>query len=142
MIFFRRAIKRNLFPWVLLLSVALLCAQGVKLHVHSIDHAHNQQYGHITIDAAAEHSHRSELHLSHDVSHVDHHDEVVSELDVSPDGLLKKVSSKVVMLVLLATLLSLFLFGFFQQILQRYRDGDAILPWRYLFSPPLRAPPL
>ncbi|MEN8180010.1 MAG: hypothetical protein ABFS39_15520 [Pseudomonadota bacterium] len=141
MIFFRQTTKRTSFLWALLLSVALLCAQGVKLHVHSIDHDHDQRHGHMTTEAA-EHSHLSEAHLSSDVSHGDHHDEVVSELDASPDGLLKKVSSNVFMLALLATVFSLLLLGFYQHAFHRRSDNDAILPWRYLLSPPSRAPPL
>lgn len=121
--------------------MALLCAQSVKLHVHNFDHDHDQRHGHITA-GAAEHSHLSEAHLSTDVSHGDHHDEVVSELDASPDGLLKKASSNVVVLALLATLFTLLLPGFYQQIFHRRRDKGAILPRRYHLFPPLRAPPL
>jgi hypothetical protein len=142
MTFFRQTTKRTLFLWALLLSIALLCAQGVKLHVHSIDHDHDRQHSHIAAEAVAEHSHLSEAHLSSDVSHGDHHDEVVSELDVSPDGLLKKASSNVVVLALLAAVFTLLLPGLYQQIFHRRRDKDAILPWRYLLSPPPRAPPL
>jgi len=141
MILFRQTKKRTLFLWTLLLSVALLCAQGVKLHVHSIDHDHDRQHSHITAEAVTEHSHLSEVHLSSNISHGDHHDEVVSEHDASPNGLLKKASSNVVMLALLATVLSLLFPGFYQQTFHRRRDKDAILPWRYLLSPPPRAPP-
>lgn len=140
MILFRQTKKRNLFLWALLLSIALLCAQGVKLHVHSLDH--DQQHSHIATEAAAEHSHLSEAHLSTDVSHSDHHDEVVSELDVSSHGLLKKVSSSVLTLALLVTMFALLLPAFYRQTFHRRRDIDTILPWRYHLSPPLRAPPL
>lgn len=137
MIFFRQTKKRTLFLWTLFLSMTLLCAQGVKLHVHSLDHNH----GHIAAEAAAEHSHLSEAHLSTDVSHGDHHDEVVSELDVSSYGLLKKASSNALTLALLVTLFALLLPAFNQQPFHHRRDRDAILPWQYHLSPPLRAPP-
>lgn len=142
MIFFRQATKSTSLLWALLLSVTLLCAQGVKLHVHGIDHNYDQQHSHIAVEAVAEHSHLSEAHLSSDVSHGDQHDEVVSELDASPDGLLKKVSSNLFMLALLASVFSLLFPGFYQQAIHRRSDNDAILPWRYLLSPPPRAPPL
>lgn len=144
MILLRQMKKRTLFLWVFLLSTALLCAQGVKLHVHSFgqEHDHDQQYSHIAAEAVAEHSHLSEAHLSTDISHGDHHDEVVSELDASPDGLLKKVSSNILTLALLATVFILLLPTFYQQTFHRRRDKNSFLPWRYLFSPPLRAPPL
>ena len=138
MIFFRQTKKRTLFLWALFLSVALLCAQGVKLHVHSLDH--DQQHSHIA--AEAEHSHLSEAHLSTDISHGDHHDEVVSELDVTASGLLKKVSSNSLTLALLVTVFAFLLPAFYQQTFHRRRDKDALLPWRYHLSPPLRAPPL
>ena len=144
MILFRQIKKPTLYLWTLLLSVALLCAQGVRLHVHSSgqEHEHDLQHSHIAIEVIAKHSHLSEIHLSTDTSHIDHHDEVLSEIDTSPDGFLKKVSSNILTLALLVTLFTLLLVGFNQQILLRYQDKDAIFTWRYLFSPPLRAPPL
>jgi len=140
MITLRHMKKPTLYVWAFLLSVALLCAQSVKLHVHNfVDH--DQQDNHITTELVTPHSHLSELHLSVDVSHIDHHDEVLLELDASPDGLLKKLGNNILTLALLASLFSLLLVGFYQQILRRYRDNEAIIPWRYHFSPPLRAPP-
>lgn len=122
--------------------MSLLCAQGVKLHVHSLDHDHNQQHSHIASEAVAEHLHLSDAHLSTDVSHGDHHDKVVAELDASPYGLLKKVSNSVLTLALFATFFVFFLSGFYQQTFRHRRDKSIILPWRYRLSPPLRAPPL
>lgn len=145
---FRQTKTRTLFLWVLLLSLALLCAQGVKLHVHELghghghDHKHDLQHSHIDPGFAAEHSHLSEAHLSTDISHGDHHDELVSELDASPDGLLKKVSTSILALALFATVLTLLFPGFYQLIFLRHRDKGVILSWQYLLSPPLRAPPL
>lgn len=140
MILFLQPKKRTLFLWTLFLSIALLCAQGVKLHVHSLDHDHDQQHSHIT--AKAKHSHLSEAHLATDISHGDHHDEVVLELDVSSSGLLKKVSSNSLTLALLVTVFALLFSAFYQQTLHRRHNKYAILPWRYHLSPPLRAPPL
>ncbi|NOX43621.1 MAG: hypothetical protein GXP19_07805 [Gammaproteobacteria bacterium] len=139
--------KRTLFLWTLLLSMVLLCAQGVKLHVHSLDHDYDQTHSHIAAEAAAKHSHLSEAHLSTDISHGDHHDEMVSEVDVSPygllkKGLLKKVSTSALTLALLATVVILLFAGFYQQIYHRRRAKDFIFRWRYLLFPPLRAPPL
>lgn len=140
--FFRETKKRTLYLWTILLSLALLCAQGVKLHTHDLDHNHDQQHGHTPSEAAVEHSHLSEAHLSTDVSHDDHHDEMTSELDANPNGLLKKVSNSVLTLALLATVFILLFPGFYQQIFHRRRGKAIFIPWRYLLSPPLRAPPL
>lgn len=140
MIFPRQITNLTPLLWALLLSMALLCAQGVQLHLHSIDH--DQRHSHITIEAAAEHSHLSGAHLSSDISHGEHHNGVISELDASPSGLLKKVSSNIVMQALPATALSLLYPGFYLQTFYRHRDEETTLPWRYLLSPPPRAPPL
>ncbi len=129
MILFRQTQKQTLFLWTLLLSVALLCAQGVKLHVHNLDHDHDQQHSHIAAETIAEHSHLSEVHLSTDISHGDNHDEVLSELDVSAYGLLKKVSNSVLTLALLVSVFALLLPAFYRQTFHRRRDKDAILPW-------------
>lgn len=140
MIFFRQMKKPTLYLWTLLLSVVLLCAQGVKLHVHSFDH--DQQHSHIAAEDVATHSHLSEFHLSTDIAHIDHHGELVPEFDASPDCFLKKVSSNVLTLALLVTLFAFLLAGFYQRTFLRYRARDTIIFWRYLLSPPLRAPPL
>jgi len=125
-----------------LLSIALLCAQGITLHVHNLGHEHDQQHDHLAAELAVKHSHLSETHLSTDASHGDHHAEVVSEFGASPDGLLKKISYNVLTLALLATVLALLFPSFYQLIFPRRRDIGVIFAWQYRLSPPLRAPPL
>ncbi len=139
---FRKMKKRTLYLWAILLSIAVFCAQGVKLHVHSLDHDHEQQQSHISSLGVAEHSDMSVAHLSTDISHIDHHNEAVSEIDASPDGLLKMGASNIPEMALLATIFTSLLLGFYQQTFHRRRDKDAITRRRYHFSPPLRAPPL
>jgi len=126
--------------WVLLLSVALLCAQGVTLHVHSLGHDH--QHAHTASGIPAGLSSLSAPHLSSDLSHAGYHNEIDSERDASPDVLLKKVFGSMLMLALLALVLALLFPGFYQQSFHRHRDRGVVFSWRYLFSPPLRAPPL
>jgi len=138
--FFRQTKKRTLFLWTLLLSIALLSAQGIKLHVHSLDH--NQEYDHISIESLVDHSKISKVHLSTDVTHEDHHDGITSELDVSYYGFMKKVSNSVLTLVFFFILFTLFFISSYRQIFYRRRNNIAMLPWRYINSPPLRAPPL
>ena len=144
MIHFSPMKQRTLILWTLLLSLALICTQGVKLHVHNLDHDHDhdQRHSHTTVDAASEHSHLSKAHLSIDITHSDHHDETVSELDNSSYGLLKKVFNNVLTLAILVTVFSLLLPSFCQQTFLYRRDKKTNRSWRYLFSPPLRAPPL
>lgn len=125
-----------------MLSIALLCAQGVKLHVHDLDHGHDQQHAHTPAEGTAEHSHLSTAHLSSDISHTDHHDEIASEVDASQDGLLVKISNSIFLLAILAYAFIVFLPGFYRFTFSRRRENNTNIPWRYHISPPLRAPPL
>ena len=64
---FRKTKPRSLLLWILLLSIALLCAQSVTLHVHGLDHGSdhelNQLHDNIAPELMSEHSHLSETHL-------------------------------------------------------------------------------
>lgn len=144
MTYLQRLRKLNSTLWVLLLSVALACVQSVKLHVHTIDHENHQQQNSIStqVDSAAQHSHLSDAHLATNTSHGDHHDEFISELDVSPDGFLKKLSSNIFILALIATIVMLLLQAIGSQLCRRRDNNHATVTSRYLLSPPLRAPPL
>ncbi len=147
---FRKIKKETLFPWAILLSMAILCAQCVKLHVHDTNHDFGQQHGPLTAndvegEAVGEvegHSHLTVAHLSADTSHADHHDEVLSEVDASPDVFLNKVANNIPVLALLAGILILCLLAIYRYPIHRRRHNDALSFWRYYHSPPLRAPPL
>ena len=140
MIFVRDIQKRTLILWVLLLSIALLCAQGTKLHVHSFAHDHEPHQS-IAPELATEHLHQSSIHLTTDISHADHHDEVVTEQDANPQALLKKVSGYGPMLAIFIIAFAFLLHSFNVIKLYYRRDTDLILTRRYILSPPLRAPP-
>jgi hypothetical protein len=138
---FREMNNAKLFAWIVLLSMGLLCAQNVKIHSHNLDHNHFQEHGHHSIETTAEHSHLAKAHLSTDISHADHHDEVVSETDASPNALLKNISSQGLVIALLIAVLTLLFPRPYQYLSYRRRDDDTYLPRRYLHSPTLRAPP-
>ena len=128
--------------WSLLLSLSLLCGQGIKLHVHNLDHGHDEYIGHAhAADQASDRSRLSKAHYAHDRSHDDHHNGVVSEVDVTPDGVLKNLSGNTLTLALFALLFTLLLSAPSLQVVHRYRESKPILYGRYLLSPPLRAPP-
>jgi hypothetical protein len=135
--FFRRTHRRTLLLWSLLLSLSLLCGQGIKLHVHNLDHDESIVHTH----AASDHSRLSRAHYARDTSHSEHHDVVVSDVDVTPDGVWKKLSSNTLTLALLTLLFMLVLSVPSRQWVHRYRESKSILFRRYLLSPPLRAPP-
>lgn len=146
---FRKTKKSTLYLWVILLSVALLCAQGVKLHVHNLDHDHEHIHGHenVSVDGenihnVNEHTHLSIAHLSTDISHVDHHDEVLAESDACPECLLNKITGKVPFMALLAVLFTLVLSGLYRYTFSRRIDDEKPGSFRrYHLTPVLRAPP-
>ena len=150
MIIFNQITKPALYLLTLILSVAIVCAQGVRLHVHSLDQDHNhelQQQSHTTTETLKQftqqqHSHPEKIHPASDISHSDHHDQVISELDVSPDAFLTKIISNILILAILSSIFTFLPVNFYQQLLQRYRKETVIISQRFLFSPPLRAPPL
>ena len=140
MSFFCQINRRTLLLLSLLLSLVLLCAQGVKLHVHNLDQGHDNHHSH-AIDEVGDHDHLSKAHFTYDASHDGYHDDVVSEIDISPDGLLKSVNSHVFMIALFAFFFTLITFISSRQLIQRCRESKLILHRQYVLSPPLRAPP-
>lgn len=142
MILSRQTKQRTLFLWTLLLSMALLCAQDLKLHIHILGNDHNLLLSHTTPDTTTEHSHLSKAHLTTDTSHGEHHNETPTELDLKPYSLLKKVASNLPTLAFLASVFILFFPVFYRQAFNRRRDKDILPLWQPHFSPPLRAPPL
>ncbi|NOY70832.1 MAG: hypothetical protein GXP14_00395 [Gammaproteobacteria bacterium] len=139
--FFRQMNKKTLLLWSLLLSLSLLCAQSVKLHVHNLDHEHNefQSHSHDT-DEVQDHTHLSKAHFVHDTSHGNQHDGV-SEIDISPDGLLNKASSSLVVIALFIFFFTLARFVSLPTFVQLFRKNKLIIQEHYVLSPPLRAPP-
>ena len=142
--FFRQTNKRILLLWSVLLALMLLCAQGVKLHAHDLGHGdeHHSSDGHIhAIEATGDHGYLSKVHFAHDTSHSEHHDDVVSEIDISPDGLLKNTNNSVFAIMLFALFFILMVLISSRQLIQRCRESQLILRSCQIFSPPLRAPP-
>ncbi len=140
--FFRRINRRRLLQWSLLLSLLLLCSQGATLHVHNLDHGHDGHLQHThTTDEGGAHTRLSKAHYAHDRSHAEYHDNIVSEVEVAPEGVLKSLSSKILTLALLAILFTLLLPAPSRQLPHRRRESRLTLHRHHLLSPPLRAPP-
>jgi len=139
---FRQMKKSTLLIWIVLLAIAIFCAQGMKLHVHSFGHDHKQQLSSISPEVVTEHSHLSDIHLTTDLSHAEHHDEVVSEQNASPQALLKQISNDGSMLAIFVIAFILILYGAYVITWYRRFDINIAISLRYILSPPLRAPPL
>lgn len=131
--------KKVLWLWTILLSIVLLFGQSANLHVHDVDHSHNQHQGYNLAAGHGEHLNVSGAHLSIDNSHADHHVSNAVEIDTSPMALLNDSSGTVLVLALLITLLVFFFPSYNQLSPHRH---FASFSRRYLLSPPLRAPPL
>ena len=135
----RKTKKSTLYLWVILLSVALLGSQGLKMHVHDIGHDHHSHSDQITM---VEHSHVSIAHLSLDDSHGNHHDKVIYESDACPECLLTKVFNIIPLTGLISLLFILLLFGSSRYTTIRQGNEHNIQTrWQH-FTPLLRAPPL
>ncbi len=143
--FFRRINRQWQLLWSVLLCLLLLSPQGAALHAHPLDHGHGESVAHAhhhAGDGAGDHTHLSRAHYAHDSSHDDFHDDVVSDIDVTPDGILKNLSGSTLVLALFVLFLLLPLSLPLLRVVQRPGEGKPSLPGRYVLSPPLRAPPL
>ena len=135
---YRPQIDRLAPMWVVILSLMLLWSQGVRLHVHSYAHEHER------LSASDRHcalDHGSEVHLAIAAQDAEHHADVMSELDISPEGIPAHAGVQLFVWGLLTILI------LFEPLI---RKGLVIprhtihwrLPWRFhVLSPPLRAPP-
>ncbi|SHJ04208.1 hypothetical protein SAMN05519226_1388 [Cycloclasticus pugetii] len=66
MFFFHKTNKRTQLLWLVFLSIALLCSQGMKLRLHGIDKPH---HAHQSIPAEHEHITLSNLDSLNALSH-------------------------------------------------------------------------
>ena len=139
--FLRKTTKSTQCLWVVLLSLALLCAQGVKLHVHSLGHDHHNHHDHEDSLLAGDHTHVSTAHLSLDDSHGKYHDQVIYESKACPDCLLTKIFNNVPLTALLSVLFMLLLIGVYRRTDELRRDDNIIFTHCFHLIPPLRAPP-
>lgn len=140
--FFRQINKRTLLLLSILFSLSLLCAQGVTLHIHNLDHDNNDHSGQIhAMDKAGDHRHLSRAHFVHDTSHRDHHDSVISEVDISPDGVWQKAKINIFAIALVVFFFTLVMFVSSRRPVRRFRESIPVLRGYYILSPPLRAPP-
>lgn len=129
--------------WSILLILSLLCAQGVTLHIHSLGHEHTELHSLLTpnVNETNDHPYLSKAHFSHDTSHEAYHDEVISEIDISPDGLLNKANSSLVVIALFIFFFTLARLVSSANFVQPFRKKKWIIQEHYVLSPPLRAPP-
>jgi len=140
--FFRLINKRTLLLWSILLSLSLLCAQDIGLHVHNVDHGHDKHQGHVHVaNEADDHAHMSVAHFAQDTTHNEHHDGLAAEVDVSPEGMLKNINIYVFAIALITFFFIFEIFFSSQQLVYFRKENRLIFHSYYSLSPPSRAPP-
>lgn len=140
--FFQKKNNSTQLLWMAFLSIALMCSQGMKFHLHGLDHGDDDLHrAHQSVAVEHEHMTLSNLHSLNDLSHVDHHHEIVFEIDASKNVLLKNIAGKVPALALLVSIFPLLLTVFIRDISFRSPRSDVEAYWSHHLSPPLRAPP-
>ena len=133
--------KSTLLLWAVLLSVTLLCTQHLQFHIHSLDHEPYQHHDDL-LSNNGDHSHVATKHLSIDASHQDHHDEVMLEMDASPDSIAKPTSVQIPSIDLLILYILLFALGVCRSLGYKTRPfAEGLLQRHFYLIPQLRAPP-
>ena len=138
--YFRQKNKQTLMIWSLLLSFSLLCAQEMSLHTHDLEHVNEQSHLY-AMENGNDHKQLNAAHFSHDTSHDDHHDSEISEVDISPVGVLKNTKTHIFALALIVFVFMLVIFSASRQLIISRRKNRYVIHKRYILSPPLRAPP-
>lgn len=121
------------FHWVIYLALAVVFSQGVHLHMHDDTHSHGF--------ATQDHQHTYEAHFPHDGAHDHHHGEAHAEIDVTPEGLLKKLGANPMMATLLFAAILLSLPHLSTGVTWRRDDDAPAIRQTDSLRPPLRAPP-
>jgi len=128
------------FLRVTFLIITLAFMQIVPLHMHVYDHEHGTQ----NHESFAEgHAHLNQIHLSHDSLDASHSHEVVSEVDIGWEGLLKSFSfGSLVVFILIAVIIVFLAAQLYVYISwRRTKDAPSVSQYRTFFTPLLRAPP-
>lgn len=111
------------------LVIALVCIQGMRLHMHTYSHA-----------ATPDHAHLGQAHFAYSTSEAEHSDEV-GTIDLSQQGLLKKLSLGALAIALLMTILVLWLPRRCVHVLRRHNPTALFLPGYISLPPPSCGPP-
>ena len=123
---------------IVCLALALMFVPGLQLHAHTYDHDHV----HHEEGVISSHAHLDKVHSAHSTADTEHHDDVVSEVDLIPEGLLKSLSfGSLAIALLTAIVIGFFAAPICARITWRGNRNSHPVPWRYSLRPPLRAPP-
>ena len=124
-----RITKKAMFT--LYLTLSLLFVQWAQLHIHIYNHD----------PVMSDHTHLNQVHFGHDVPGIEHHDKL-SDVEISPVGLIKNLLLGSVFVVILTTIIIVLLPRLCVLFLRRRNICTPFIPWSNPQPPPLRAPPL
>jgi hypothetical protein len=127
--------------WVTLLSLAILCAQGTRLHIHFVDCGKIPSTNSEHMQTPTGHHQHAKVHLVSEKAHWMHTSDGLSVLDMSPEGLLTKSFGIALLLAIFVSLLILYVPVLAPLTFRRQQDCQVKVRHQYNLSPPLRAPP-
>jgi hypothetical protein len=113
------------------LVIALVCIQGMRLHMHTDTHT----------SSTPDHAHLGQAHFSYDASEAEHPDEGAT-IDLSQQGLLKKSSLGSLAIALLMALFVLWLPRLCAHALRRRNHTALFIPGYASLPPTSCGPPL
>ena len=132
----QKTAKRFSLLWIGYLAFALISIQSANLHFDIYDHHHHSSDMEIS-----EHQHASVTHVCTSVCDSDHAHDSTTEVNITPEGVIKNLSNSLAAVLMIWMIVLLFQRRHIT--LSKHRNND-LLPrlWRSTLRPPLRAPPL
>ena len=133
----QKTAKRFSLLWIGYLAFALISIQIANLHFDIYDHHHHSSEVEIS-----EHQHPSVTHVCTSVCDSGHAHDSTTEVNLTPEGVVKKTSLNSLTVALMIWTIILLIHR--RHItFSKHRNND-LLPtlWRSTLRPPLRAPPL
>jgi len=129
-------ISNQSISWLLIATVLLVTLLPAHYHLHHV--YENDEFS----SAATLHEHVIDLHVLTEKSGQHHHDDAVTSIEASPDGIVKKSGSDYFPFILLAISL-LLLFSINRQLVLSCHSARINFKQHYSYlTPLLRAPPL
>ena len=127
--------------WILLVSLCVAFANGIRIHAHSVEHSHPSLFQQESVASLNDdHFHKFSSHLSNDASHSLIGNKFFAEDPASSLGLIKKLWTSLVLLFLVSVWS--FQFGLISRFLKISTDSLLSTSLQRNFLLPLpRAPP-
>lgn len=137
MAYLRLIAQRYKLVWLLYLTLTFIGVQGVNIHLDVYDHQHHAEEAITSV-----HDHHSSTHICGTTCNVNHGHESITELDITPEGIVKNLSSSSLILALLTSVIFVYLAPRCCVRISWRRNPNTLPLWQFALRPPLRAPPV